>query len=444
MTNVLKPPSDPQARALFEEISGWPIFDPHSHIDPHRPAARGIQEILGYHYYTELAHSAGMPAALVAEDVAPADRVRNLSFYLDRLDNTEQYAWFAEIAQVFHGYPGDQIDAKSIETLISKADHSGDGPAWDEEVWNKTKLEAVFLTNEFDDPLTGWDTSRYVPCLRTDDLVLKLDQPGTLERLRKATNIDVRDLSTLQQALGSLMKHFVDRGARACAVSLPPDFSPRKAPFKTAVTPIRRALNGLELRLDEHDLIRTSVFWMIAELCADFGLPFDLMIGPIRNVYPDGVWGGRDLFDRRVSLYEYRELFNFFSTVKFPVSTLSPDASGELVAYSWIFPNVIPMGHWWYSNVPEFIARDLASRLQAVPKTKQIGYYSDAYKLEFVLPKFTMFRRILSRTLADTIRENGWSETRALELAKRILLDNPRQLFPDRINHEGGAVTSST
>ena len=88
------------------------------------------------------------------------------------------------------------------------------------------------------------------------------------------------------------------------------------------------------------------------------------------------------------------------------------------MAYAWIFPNVVPMGHWWYSNLPTFIAADLSARLQAVPKTKTVGYYSDAYKLEFILPKFTMFRRILARTLADTIRERGWSEERALELAR--------------------------
>ena len=69
------------------------------------------------------------------------------------------------------------------------------------------------------------------------------------------------------------------------------------------------------------------VFWMLAEFCAEFRLPFDLMIGPIRNVYPQGVAGGRDLFDRRVSLYDYRDLFNHFAGVTFPVSTLSPDAA---------------------------------------------------------------------------------------------------------------------
>ena len=59
------------------------------------------------------------------------------------------------------------------------------------------------------------------------------------------------------------------------------------------------------------------------------------------------------------------------------------------------------MGHWWYSNIPAFIAADVRARLQAVPKTKIVGYYSDAYKLEFVLPKFNMYRRILAEALAQ-------------------------------------------
>ena len=39
----------------------------------------------------------------------------------------------------------------------------------------------------------------------------------------------------------------------------------------------------------------------------------------------------------------------------------------ELVSYSWIFPNVVTNGHWWYSNIPAYIELDCRSRLQAVP-----------------------------------------------------------------------------
>jgi glucuronate isomerase len=180
---------------------------------------------------------------------------------------------------------------------------------------------------------------------------------------------------------------------------------------------------------------------MLAEFCHEFRLPFDLMIGPLRNVYPAGVAGGRDLFDRRVSLHDYRALFNHFADVTFPVSTLSPDAGAELVAYGWIFPNVVPMGHWWYSNVPTFIAADLRARLEAVPRTKLVGYYSDAYKLEFVLPKFNMYRRVLAETLAESaIRARQWTIGRALELAQSVLLENPRRLFARESPGPNGAA----
>ncbi|CAN5650822.1 hypothetical protein BH23PLA1_BH23PLA1_01390 [soil metagenome] len=421
---------DPVVRELFEEFASWPIYDPHSHINALSPASRNLDEILGYHYYTELAHSAGMPADRVAPELAPRERAANLAQHLHRIDNTVQSSWLLEIARTFYGFEHDQIDPDTIDDLYRRADHHKDGPAWDRQVWDQTRLEAVFLTNDFDEKLEGWETSKYVPCLRTDDLVLKLHEPRTLHRLKTATNVDVQDEKSLRLALATLFEYFIEHGARACAISLPPDFTPRKATPQRSATPLRRALNQMELRPEEHDEVRTLVFWTLTELCAEFRLPFDLMIGPIRNVYPAGVAGGRDLFDRRVSLHDYQELFNHFPDVTFPVSTLSPDAGAELVAYSWIFPNVVPNGHWWYSNIPGFIAADLRARLQAVPKTKLIGYYSDAYKLEFILPKFNMYRRLLAEALADEgIRAQGWSTDRAIDVARLVLLENPRRIF---------------
>jgi glucuronate isomerase len=427
---VAETPPDRTTRELFEEMARWPIYDPHTHIDPRRPAARHLDEILGYHYYTELAHSAGMPAERVAAELDPGTRVANLAEYLDHIDSTVQYSWLLEIARTFHQFAHDRITPKNIGELVERADHGLDGEAWDRAVWNASKLEAVFLTNEFDDSLDGWDMAAYVPCLRTDDLVLKLNAPLTIARLRRTTDIDVEDFASLKLAIGRVFERFVRKGARACAISLPPDFAPRRESPRRAATPIRKAIHRMELRPDEHEEVRCAVFWMLAEFCAEFRLPFDLMIGPVRNIYPGGVAGGRDLYDRRVSLYEYRELFNHFANVTFPVSTLAPDAAGELVSYAWIFPNVLPMGHWWYANVPAFIVTDLRARLQALPKVKLLGYYSDAYKLEFIAPKFNMYRRILADVLREeVIRSRGWSVEQALQLAKLILIDNPKRIF---------------
>ena len=154
------------------------------------------------------------------------------------------------------------------------------------------------------------------------------------------------------------------------------------------------------------------------------------MIGVNRRVYRDGVHQGQDLFDQRTSLIQYAELFNAFPEVTFCVSVLSSGQNQELASYSWIFPNVVTSGHWWYSNIPAYIEQDARARLQAVPKTKQIGYYSDMYKLEFGLPKYNTYRRVLAKVLADDfVRSGATTETGAVELARLLLRENARRIF---------------
>jgi glucuronate isomerase len=294
----------------------------------------------------------------------------------------------------------------------------------------KSRLERVFLTNDFDDPLAGFDTARYVPCLRTDDLVFHLAKPAVRQRLAKATGIEATSASRLTSAVGRLFEHFTQRGARACAISLPPDFEPQSV-AAASVDPILEAIGaGREPSADQSRTLAQFVFWTLAEQCAEHRLPFDLMIGVNRRVYEDGVFQGQDLFDQRTSLVLYRRLFNAFPQVTFPVSVLAQTSNQELVSHSWIFPNVVTNGHWWYSNIPAYIELDCRSRLQAVPATKQIGYYSDMYKLEFALPKFRMYRRILASVLAnDFVIARGWSETRALELGRLVLRGNVERIF---------------
>lgn len=415
--------TDRLARDLYQEICRIPLIDPHSHINPHRAASRSLDDILGYHYYTELAHSAGMDQGPLAESVSPRERVRAIVRHMDRFDNTVQYQWFLEIAQTFLGFRGDRVHEQDADALFEKAEQTFGQAGWEEEVLKRSNVEKIFLTNDFDDPLEGFDTERYVPCLRTDDLVFHLSKAEVQQRLAKATGIEVRDPAGLKRALRTLFEHFTKKGARACAISLPPDFTP--GPVDD------RELSPSGQGSETVAAVRSRyVFWRLAELCRDFRLPFDLMIGVNRRVYRNGVFQGQDLFDQRTSLIQYAELFNAFPTVTFPISVLTSVQNQELVSYSWIFPNVVTNGHWWYSNIPAYIEHDLRGRLHAAPKTKQIGYYSDAYKLEFVLPKFNMYRRILARVLADDyVRPGVYSEPEAIALARLLLRENAETIF---------------
>jgi len=417
---------------LFDELDALTLIDPHTHINPHAPAASTLADILGYHYYTELAHSAGMAKERIEEPgLDPKEKVGRLVERLAPLDNTIQYSWLIEIAQRFFGFTDEYLTPANWEQLYDTAVTKMRQPDWSRQVLAQTKLEAVFLTNDFDDPLEGFDTQVYVPCLRTDDLVFHLGKETVRQRLEKASATTVRDASTLRTAIGTLFQHFTSHGARACAISLPPDFSPCKVDPREADAAIQAVLrSGTAADDDQRRRVSNFVFWTLAEYCAEFELPFDLMIGVNRAVYPAGVYQGQDLYDSRVSLIQYRELFNAFPQVVFPISVLASVTNQELASYSWIFPNVVTHGHWWYSNTPTFIEHDAAARLEAVPRTKQIAYYSDMYKLEFALPKFAMYKRILAKILAQRYCiDRGWSEERAVALGRETLRGNVERVF---------------
>jgi glucuronate isomerase len=424
--------SDQLRKRLFTELDSIRLIDPHSHIEPKSAASKTLADILGYHYYTELIHSGGMPRAEIEEAaIDPKEKVRRLVERIEPLRNTIQYSWLLELSRTFFDFPADeQLTVANWESLYDSASKKMAQSDWERQVLDRTKLDAIFLTNNFDDSLDGFDTKRYIPCLRTDDLVFHLGKTEVRQRLEKASGVAVRNAASLRAAIGTLFEHFTAKGARACAISLPPSFTPTKCSLPQADAALSSVVP--ESKATESSAVTLShfVFWTLAEFCVEFKLPFDLMSGVNRAVYRDGVYQGQDLFDSRVSLIQYKELFNAFPQVTFPISVLASVTNQELVSYAWIFPNVVTNGHWWYSNTPAFIERDAAARLEAVPQTKQVGYYSDAYKLEFVLPKFAMYKRILAKILAEQfVVERHWSETAALDLGRRVLRGNVEQIF---------------
>ena len=419
-------------KRIFDQLDELVLIDPHTHINALSPASNNLSDILGYHYYTELAHSAGLPKEQIEDpNLDPKEKVGRLIAHMNAIDNTIQYSWFVEMAQAFFGFDGDRITIDEWEPVYEQAEQKMAQPDWPQQVLQQSKLQAVFLTNDFDDPLDGFDTDVYIPCLRTDDLVFHLAKGEVRDRLAHASGTEATDAASLRSAIGKLFEHFKAHGAKACAISLPPDFVPGQVTPGRADTAIKAVYTeGLDAEHSHQQALAKFVFWTLAELCVEFRLPFDLMIGVNRGVYRDGVFQGQDLYDSRVSLIQFQELFNAFPSVTFPTSVLASVTNQELASYAWIFPNVVTNGHWWYSNTPTFIEHDAAARLEAVPRTKQIGYYSDMYKLEFALPKFNMYKRILARILAERyVIDRSWTEERAVDFGRQVLQGNVERVF---------------
>src|SRR5215467_1962015 len=123
--------SEQLRKRIFDALDAIRLIDPHTHINPHAPASTTLADIMGYHYYTELAHSAGMPKARIEEsNLDPKEKVGRLVEYLGALDNTVQSSWLVEMAQLFFGFADETVTKDNWEALYDRAAQAMSAPDW--------------------------------------------------------------------------------------------------------------------------------------------------------------------------------------------------------------------------------------------------------------------------------------------------------------------------
>ncbi len=71
----------------------------------------------------------------------------------------------------------------------------------------------------------------------------------------------------------------------------------------------------------------------------------------------------------------------------------------------------------------------MAERLDMLPTNKQVGFFSDAYCIEWTYAKALLVRKQLARVLADRIDQGQYSLRDALKIAEAILYESPQQLL---------------
>ena len=422
-------------KQLWQEIDKLPILDPHTHIRPRHSTALNLAEILSYHYYTELVNATEFqPGGFPTDD--PRRFTKTLLAKLHLIQNTVQYDWLMTISEMLYDIPRSAWYGENWESIFDQAQKVIDAPAYRQEVIAKSGIQQVFLTNSYDEDFTGIDTSFYTPCLRVDPFMSYASLPTEWSSLSAFAGVDARTVAGYKAGLDQAFAKFADLGMAYAAWSTPPNLRTRYVSDEDAGRVLAKAVEGAKLTQDE--VMRWAAYAtnQVAARCRKHGKPFHLMIGVNRGVYPQGVPSGQDLFDSINSLKGLDYVFNEFADIKFPTSVLSDTTGLELTAAAWIRHNVFPSGHWWYSNQPTDIARELERRLNAVPLSKLIGYYSDAYYLEFVAPKFRMFKFELAIALANRMERSAFhpnmeplSVEAALEMAEAVLIKNPQRIF---------------
>jgi glucuronate isomerase len=92
-------------------------------------------------------------------------------------------------------------------------------------------------------------------------------------------------------------------------------------------------------------------------------------------------------------------------------------------------PNLSLAGFWWHNFFPTVIRDVLSERLDMVPANRQIGFFSDAYCLEWSVAKAELIREVLADVLAERVDRGQYSVDEALAVARQLVHESPQSLL---------------
>ena len=87
------------------------------------------------------------------------------------------------------------------------------------------------------------------------------------------------------------------------------------------------------------------------------------------------------------------------------------------------------LGYWWHNFFPSTIRKVISERLDMVAVNKQIGFFSDAYCIEWAYAKAIIVRKQLAEVLAGKVQQEQYTVEQSLDIAKQILFESPRTLL---------------
>jgi hypothetical protein len=132
---------------------------------------------------------------------------------------------------------------------------------------------------------------------------------------------------------------------------------------------------------------------------------------------------------KQETIYQLAEIFQRHRSLKFQVFLASEHANQALCTVARELPNFSLAGYWWHNFFPSVIRKVISERLDMVPLNKQIGFFSDAYTIEWVYAKSFIIRKQLSEVLAQKVVQGQYTIDEAFSIARQILFFTPQSLL---------------
>ena len=433
-------------RELEEGLSELPIIDAHTHLIGDELGARGLHEILLYHMVVSDLYGAGVPSGRrLTEfpgkpDTAEAHfRIQEALPYLPHIRNTAMFWLTRVILKDLYGW--DQpITADNWRKLDDLIRERAQDVAWHHSVLDRVHIKRTCAeyarrgTGASDDRLQyslEWGFFTRSQWGEYDTALYELErcwgkQPAGSVPIgtgpRPATERTIRSVADVHAAVDWYVKtipyhHLV---SMATHLSTDIDFSVISE-SQMAAALARREQAGLAERSIYAGYVN-EVFLTALEAHAD-ELVFQFSFGAEPLPFESGARLNQQ------TIGQVADMIARHPKLRFQCFLASRHANQSLCTMARELPNFSLAGYWWHNFFPTAISQLMDERLDMVAANKQVGFFSDAYCVEWTYGKWVLLRQLLAGALAARVERGQYSKDDALAVARAILYDSPQTLL---------------
>ena len=431
-------------QTLIEGLAEIPMLDVHTHLDAGHLSARGLDDVVLYHMLVSELSSAGCPTrARLSEDRDPAEaraRLTEAIPYLPRILNTSGW-WGARIILGDLYELQDPPNAATWPKVDRIIRERAADPTWARDILRRAGVQRA---------TTEWWRQRDGSA---DDVLQYALEWGFFARAQMGINdIPVYELERawnqdrpgppLPVTLGASRPPAGRTIATVDDVHAAVEHYVARIPYEAVLSTTQHISTDLNLRTVTDAEMTAALAHRGDATTADrdayASYILEAFLGALERRSPETLFqfsiGAEPLpYEtgsklRQETIFEVAELAARHPALQFQVFLASEHANQAFCTLARELPNISLSGFWWHNLFPGIIRKVMFDRLDMLPLNKQVGFFSDAYCVEWTYAKSVIIRRQLAEVLADKVAQGQYTVDDALEIARRILFETPQEL----------------
>jgi hypothetical protein len=433
-------------RELDEALADVPILDIHTHLVGGKLAARGLHDVLLYHMVVSDLYAAGCPTGArltqfpgwPSRDEADA-RIKEAIPYLKHIQNTSSFWGVRIVLRELYGWT-DVIDRGNWRKLDALIRERADDRAWAHSVLDRARIQRTGTElarrggGDDDDRLQyalEWGFFTRTQWGEFDTALYELERcwgkspesPAPIGGgARPATERELRTLDDVHAAIAHYVNNIPYGRILSMATHLSTDIDYRPVcDDEMARALARRSQAGPAERDCYASYVNEAFLTALAARADEIVFQFSFGAEPLPFETASR------LSQRTVG--QVAELIGRHPKLRFQCFLASRHANQSLCTLARELPNFSLAGYWWHNFFPDTIAQVMRERLEMVPSNKQVGFFSDAYCVEWSFAKAFMVRKILARALAERIEIGQFDLAGALDFARATFFESPQSLL---------------